>query len=185
MSSFHEWRPDFKLAPTWSAALFVSALHVISLLAVAWAIISYSSLVLVALCCVIAVMWSWLVSLASLGFFQKRNSQPNQFKKIDLLNRKRRICAVTQAPTGEWALHFADGSVQWYLLSGGSVVSRFAIFLSFKPIGSSRVLAPFLTRSLLIAPDSVSGPTYRRLQVWLRWQRGDLLGLADYGDRGK
>ena len=185
MSSFLEWRPDFKLAPSWSAALFVSALHVISLLAVAWVMISYSALVVVALCCVIAVMWSWLASLASLGFFQKRHLQPNQLKKIDLLNRKRRICAVTQTPTGEWALHFADGSVQLCLLSGGSVVSRFAIFLSFKPIGSSRLAAPFLTKSLLIATDSVSGPTYRRLHVWLRWQRGDLLGLADHGGRGK
>ncbi|MBV1920228.1 MAG: hypothetical protein KUG73_06075 [Pseudomonadales bacterium] len=184
MSSFLEWRPDFKLAPSRSAALFVSALHVISLLVVVWVMISYSSLVVVALCCVITVMLSWLASLASLGFFQKRNLRPNQFNKIDLLNRRRRICAVTQAPTGEWELHFADGSVQQCLLSGGSVVSRFAIFLSFKPIGSSRLVAPFLTRSLLIATDSVSGQTYRRLHVWLRWQRGELLGLADHGDRG-
>ena len=185
MLSFLEWRPDFKVAPSWSAAFFVSALHVISLLAVVWVMISYRSLVVVALCFVIAVMWSWLASLASLGFFQKRNLQPEQVKKIDLLNRKQRICAVTQTPTGEWALHLADGSVQLCLLSGGSVVSRFAIFLSFKPIGSNRLVAPFLIRSLLIATDSVSGQTYRRLHVWLRWQKGELLGLAGHDGRGK
>jgi hypothetical protein len=185
MSSFLEWRPDFKLAPSRSAALFVSVLHVISLLAVIWVMISYGSLFLVGLCFVITVMWSWLLSLASLGFFQKRNSQPKQVKKIDLLNRKQRICAVTQAPTGEWQLHLADGSVQLCLLSGSSVVSRFAIFLSFKPIGGSRLIALFLTRPLLIATDSVSAQTYRRLHVWLRWQRGELLGLVDHGDGEK
>lgn len=177
MSSFLEWRPDFKLACSWSAALFVSALYVISLLVVIWAMVSYKSLIMVGLCFVVVVMLGWLGSLTSLGFFQKRELQ-----KKNLLYRKQRICAVTQEPSGEWALHLADGSVQLCLLSGASVVSRFAIFLSFKPIGRSRLLSPLLTRSLLIAADSVSAQTYRRLHVWLRWQRGELLGLAGHVD---
>ncbi len=101
------------------------------------------------------------------------------------LYRKRRICAVTQEPSGEWRLHFVDGSTELYMLSGASVVNRFAIFLSFKPIGAGRWLAPLLTRSLLIASDSVDTQTYRRLHVWLRWQRGELLGLAGLVDSKK
>ena len=182
MSSFLEWRPDFKLACSWSAALFVSALYVISLLVVIWAMVSYKSLIAVGLCFFVAVMLSWLGSLTSLGFFQKREFQKRGGTEKNLLYRKRRICAVTQEPSGEWALHLADGSVQLCLLSGASVVSRFAIFLSFKPIGRSRLLTPLLTRSLLITADSVSAQTYRRLHVWLRWQRGELLGLAGLAD---
>ena len=170
MSSFLEWRPDFKLVPSWSAALFVSIVHGISLLAIIWTMTSFRSFVVVGLCFVVAVIMSCLASLTSLGFLQKR---------------KRRICAVTQEPTGEWRLHLADGSTQLYLLSRASVVSRFGIFLSFEKVGVSRLLAPLLTRSLLIAGDSVDAQTYRRLHVWLRWQGGELLGLAGLVDNKK
>ena len=169
MSSFLEWRPDFKLIPSRSAALFVSILHVISLLTVIWTMVSYRSFVMVGLCFIVATMLSWLASQSSLGFFRK----------------KRQICAVTQEPTGAWRLHSANGSSQLYVLSGASVVSRFAIFLSFKPIGVGRLLFPPLTRSLLIASDSVDAQTYRRLHVWLRWQQGELLGLAGFVDNKK
>ena len=166
MLSFLEWRPDFKLTPSWSTALFVSLFHLISLMAVIWTMISYRPLFVLTLCFVIVGVLSWLASLTSLGFFHK----------------KRQICEVSQEPTGEWRLHSADGSTRLYVLSGASVVSRFAIFLSFRPVGVGRLLSPLLTRSLLIASDSVDAQTYRRLHVWLRWQRGELLGLADFVD---
>ena len=169
MSSFLEWRPDFKLTPSWSAALFVNLFHAISLMAVIWTMISYRSLFVVTLCFVVVGVLSWLASLTSLGFFQK----------------KRQICEVSQEPSGEWRLHSADGSTALYVLSGASVVNRFAIFLSFKPVGVGRLFSPLLTRSLLIASDSVDAQTYRRLHVWLRWQKGELLGLAGLVDNKK
>ncbi|OUR93804.1 hypothetical protein A9Q81_15145 [Gammaproteobacteria bacterium 42_54_T18] len=142
--------------------------------------VSYKSLIVVGWCSVVAVTLSLFGSLTLLGFFQE-----GRFQKKGLLYRKRRICAVVQEQAGEWSLHLADGSVQLCLLSGASVVSRFVIFLSFKPIGRGKLFAPLLTRPLLIATDSVSTQTYRRLHVWLRWQSGELLGLTGLGDRDK
>lgn len=167
MSSSLEWRPDFRVVPSWSAALLVSILHAISLLVVIWTMVSYRSLFEFGLCLLVAVIMSCLVSLASLGFLQRRS----------LFYRKRRICTATQEPTGEWRLHQADGSTRLYLLSKASVVSRFAIFLSFKPVGAGRLYSPLLARSLWIVSDSVDAKTYRRLHVWLRWQGAELLGL--------
>ena len=59
------------------------------------------------------------------------------------------------------------------MLLGSSVVSRHLISLRFKPVGQ-RFALPM---TVLITADQLDRDDYRHLQVWLRWQSSDALGI--------
>ncbi|OUS25230.1 hypothetical protein A9Q99_21780 [Gammaproteobacteria bacterium 45_16_T64] len=83
------------------------------------------------------------------------------------------VKSLSQRDDRQWALVFEDGSMGDYRLLSSSVVTRGLVSLRFSPT-NVRFAAPI---SVLITPDRVSDNDYRRLQVLLRWQGKEELGI--------
>ena len=179
MSSFHEWRPDFNLAPAKTAAIIIGLVHVIALVAVIWLPMALVIYLLLGA----SLAMSLFISLVSLGYCRGMLTTEVPlvrwaFRRLFRLLARRSVCALVlqhePLSSEPWQLLFADGHQAAYELLGSSVVSRHAVCLSFTS-QRRRLVLPI---PVLITADRISEDDYRQLQVWLRWQSNSALGLG-------
>lgn len=153
MSSLHDWRPDLTIAPSITLSVWVAALHLIFLALLPF--LGLHPIVVAALVLGVILNWAFL------------------HRRYLILRDKSAVKHIRWCDDG-WMLTTNSGLQGPFALAGGSRIAKGIIWLQFKsPRAKFRVnyIVPILR-------DSLDEDSYRKLQVFLRWQKKAVVNPA-------
>lgn len=153
MSYLHEWRPDLRLKPSLTLAIWLAAIHV----------------------ALIALMPFWQVPVGWRLFIVAcvLVSWAHGHRKYVLLRAKGSVTRVCWCSDG-WMVETATGLQGPLVLSGNSRVAKDFILLHFRRLSGWYRPGFFVP----ILRDSLDQESYHTLQIFLRWQKSKVLNPA-------